>query len=47
LQELETQILLSSRLTFLSEETTKHLLDATTEVAKILNGLVNSLTTNH
>jgi four helix bundle protein len=47
LQELETQIILAVRLSYLDEGTEKQLLAAAAEVARLLNGLVNSLTTDH
>ena len=47
LQELETQAILSCRLSFISEETKASLLTATAEEARILNGLINSLAANH
>jgi four helix bundle protein len=43
LQELETQILIAHRLAYLDEQTRTHLLDATREVARIINGLTNAL----
>jgi len=47
LQELQTQIILAFRLSFLDENRQQTLLGATTEVAKIINGLMNSLATDH
>jgi four helix bundle protein len=45
LQEVETQVILSHRLAYLNELSKCSLLEATTEIARILNGLVNSLST--
>jgi four helix bundle protein len=43
LQEAETQLLIASRLNFLAEDGKERLIAGTTEVARILNGLMNSL----
>ena len=43
LLEAETQILLAGRLDYLSSEETAQLLDQTTQVAKLLTGLIKSL----
>lgn len=43
LQEVETQVMLACRLSYLNEPLKCHLLDATAEIARILNGLVNSV----
>jgi four helix bundle protein len=43
LQELETQVLVSHRLGFMAEEMRATLILQTTEVARILNGLIRSL----
>ena len=43
LMELETQIMLSARLRFLSQQQADALLNATTKVARSLAGLINSL----
>jgi four helix bundle protein len=45
LQELETQIIIAHRLSYLDEGTNGNLLNATAEVARIINGLINSLST--
>jgi four helix bundle protein len=43
LQEVETQIILSQRLGFLSDRTRHDLIARSTEIARILNGLIRSL----
>lgn len=43
LMEVETQIMIARSLGYLEENQTKNLLGATAEVARILNGLLNSL----
>ena len=43
LMEVETQIMLSARLRFLSQQQADALLNATTKVARSLAGLINSL----
>lgn len=43
LYELETQLILSERLAYLTEEQTKPLVEQCNEVAKIINGLIRSL----
>ncbi|MHC4180404.1 MAG: four helix bundle protein [Planctomycetota bacterium] len=43
LKEVETQGLISRRLGFLDEPQTAQLLDLTTEVARVMSGLTNSL----
>ncbi len=43
LQELETQVILAVRLEFLSETTQPEFLSKTTEISRILNGLIRSL----
>ena len=43
LQEVQTQVELARRLEYLQEETTMLLLEQSTEVAKLLNGLCRSL----
>jgi four helix bundle protein len=43
LQELETQMTLSCRLRFLDEVTHARLLEATSEIGRIVSGLINSL----
>jgi four helix bundle protein len=47
LQELETQVLIAYRLAYLDEQSKGLLLNSTSEVARIINGLINSLTTDH
>jgi four helix bundle protein len=47
LQEVETQIAIAHRLCYLDTAVKMKLLDATNEIARILNGLINSLTTDH
>jgi four helix bundle protein len=43
LAEIETQILIASRLKFITEDAKDSVLDKTTEIAKILSWLINSL----
>src|SRR5207249_3897112 len=43
LQEVETQVLIAHRLAYLDEESKNTLLTLSGEVARILNGLINSL----
>lgn len=43
LQELETQVILSNRLTFLSDAHRAEVLERTSEIARIQNGLIRSL----
>jgi four helix bundle protein len=45
-QELQTQVLIARRLEFLTEEQSAELIGLATEVARIVNGLLSSLTTN-
>lgn len=47
LSEIETQILISQRLGYLSPETESTLLESTAELGRLLNGLLRSLTTDH
>ena len=47
LQELETQMIIAHRLLFLEDAGKENLFSLTREIARILNGLVNSLTTDH
>ncbi|MBY0527208.1 MAG: four helix bundle protein [Gemmataceae bacterium] len=47
LQEVETQVLLAGRLQYLVDQEKVEHLNATTEIARILNGLINSLGTDH
>ena len=44
LQEVETQVLIAQRLGFMAEPARAYLIRLTTEVARILNGLIRSLT---
>jgi four helix bundle protein len=44
LQELETQVLIAARLTYLSDEQRDSVLDLCSEVGRLLNGLSKSLT---
>jgi four helix bundle protein len=43
LQEVETQLIIARRLNYLREELQASLFDATSEVARLINGLMNSL----
>lgn len=43
LAESETQIFIAQRQKYLSEDITKQLLDKTSEIGKMLNGLISSL----
>jgi four helix bundle protein len=43
LSELETQLILAERLTYLDHEAAKYLLDSTSEVGRLINGLMRSL----
>lgn len=43
LNEAQTQIMIAERLAFLTTETSVHLLDLAAEVARLMNGLCNSL----
>jgi len=43
LQEVETQLLIASRLDYLKEAARPGLFDLTSEVARLINGLMNSL----
>jgi four helix bundle protein len=43
LKEVETQILIAERLRYVSPSHSKKLVEATTEVARLLSGLLNSL----
>lgn len=43
LREVETQVLIAQRLTYLSDERTEQLLDLAGEVGRLINGLYNSL----
>jgi four helix bundle protein len=47
LQELETQITIAHRLILLDDVCKEMLMKSTSEVARLLNGLVNSLSTDH
>ena len=44
LQELETQVIIAARLTFLSHDQKDRILDLSSEVGRLLNGLSKSLT---
>jgi four helix bundle protein len=43
LREVETQVLIAERLGYASEEAAREAVDATTEVARLLTGLVHAL----
>jgi len=43
LQELETQVILASRLNYLDEDQQSEILDRSAEVGRLINGLVKSL----
>jgi four helix bundle protein len=43
LQELETQVILASRLNYLDEDPQSEILDRSAEVGRLINGLVKSL----
>ncbi len=43
LRELETQLLIAQRLTYLDDQSTARLLEMTSEVGRLLNGLSSSL----
>jgi len=45
LMEVETQLLLAERLSYLKPDEITHLLEITNEVGRLLNGLINSLPT--
>ncbi len=47
LQELETQIILASRLNYLDEFRLTRILDQSGEVGRLINGLAKSLSTNN
>jgi four helix bundle protein len=47
LAELETQVLVSDRLTYFTPEQTSELFDRMNEVGRLISGLKNSLTTSH
>jgi four helix bundle protein len=47
LLEVETQTQISERLGYLGHDDCNRLLDATAEVGRLLNGLMNSLSTDH
>jgi four helix bundle protein len=47
LAEVETQILLSQRLAYLTMDSTQPLLDLSSDIGRLLNGLLRSLTTDH
>jgi four helix bundle protein len=43
LQELETQLLIANRLRYLTDEGKAELINRTTEISRIINGLIRSL----
>ena len=45
LMEIETQIMIGERLGYLNSQKSKHLLQHTSEVGKIINGLLRALAT--
>jgi four helix bundle protein len=47
LQELQTQVLIAQRLCYFGSEDVDFLMDLSSEIARILNGLIGSLTTDH
>jgi four helix bundle protein len=47
LQEVETQLLIAERLSYLDSACKCKLLNETTELSRVLNGLIRSLTTDH
>ena len=47
LAEVETQLLLAQRLSYLSQETLRPILDLQTEVNKMINALIRKLATRH
>ena len=47
LQEMETQIMIARRLKYIEKNQEQHILMASAEVAKLLNGLSNSLKTTN
>lgn len=47
LQEVETQLILAQRLGYMDNMTEREILDRCAEVARLLNGLRKSLTTNN
>ena len=46
LMELETHLLIAHGLEYMDNRTRFQLLDRTSEIGKIINGLINSLTEN-
>src|SRR3954467_7805697 len=46
IQEIQTQVLIARRLEFLTEEQSAALIDLASEVARIVNGLLSSLSTS-
>jgi len=46
IQELETQIYLATRLTFMTQEGQNELLVKTNEVSRLISGLIRSLSVN-
>jgi four helix bundle protein len=47
LSEAETQVMISRRLGYLTSESEQTLLELTSEIGRLLNGLLRSLTTDH
>jgi four helix bundle protein len=43
LRELETQVLIAQRLTYLDHETSERLIERTSEVGRLLNGFIRTL----
>ena len=44
LREVETQMLIAKRLNYLNNERTSHLMESTSEIGRLINGLPNSPT---
>ena len=47
LAEVETQLILAQRLDYMTMDSTKSLLDLGSDIGRLLNGLLRSLTTDH
>jgi four helix bundle protein len=47
LAEVETQLILAQRLDYLTMDSSKSLLDLGSDIGRLLNGLLRSLTTDH
>ena|SRR2546422_359598 len=47
LMEVETQLLIAARLGYLEQESIEKLMERAGEVGRLINGLYNSLTTDH